>query len=159
MSGAPWAPNPRALPPELIKLVADLAAQGLSARQIGQRIGRTKSAVISLCARQQIKLISVTGPGRYTTWSESRKAAWEALKADPQRYELHCQRVASARHGNADVAVRNCKPDAWEKALAPHGRKPFANIDVATRIDDRVLSGPLPRREVETGNSSMAWAQ
>lgn len=154
--GIVGGPRPHtAVSEEDVARVADLAAQGYSARWIGQQIGRTKGSVLHICERNKIKLSGTRGAIGGNMWSPGRRATFERMRADPELWARYCGKVGGGAGGTMDVIPRPAAPGAWEAALA--GRR-FENVPLVTRLHER--GGAMPSRAATSTGlacSSMAY--
>ena len=87
-------------------------------------------------------------------WTVARRAAFDALKADPVRWENYVSQLSRSSKCGVEAAVWGCDAGSWERAL---GGARYQDVPCAVLLGEVIAAGPMPRREVATGHSSMAY--
>lgn len=140
------------VPADVLDRIRTLAEAGRSAREIGKEVGRSAGSIQYICQRYEIVLRCRPGPQGGGAWSPQRRAAYNAMRADPER-DLAWRSKQSMFGCEPSDEVRPCAPGAWEAALNNarfHDAPPWV-------LDLEPPGAPPPRREISTGYSSMAY--
>lgn len=140
------------VPTDVIDRIRAMAEAGRSSREIGNAVGRSTGSIQYICLRYDIELRCRPGNKGGGAWSEQRRAAFNAMRADPERYE-HWRNKQPMFGSEPGDEVRNCAPGAWREAL---GDRRYEDVP---QVEPETLPLRLPRPDIAAGMyaSSMAW--
>lgn len=140
------------VPTDVIDRIRAMADAGRSAREIGNAVGRSTGSIQYICLRYDIVLRCRPGPQGGGAWTPARRAAYEAMRADPER-DLAWRSKQPMFGCEPPDEVRPCAPGAWRAAL---GSRVYED---APEVEPETVPLRLPRPDIAAGlyASSMAW--